>query len=404
MKFIFKPTLIFFLTLFSISSETDVKWREKSEKDLLTILEIKNTKQLDNYIVQLWTVTPGVTVTTAFGHSALRIFEKDNEFKNDYYIDFGVYDASPKFFYKFLRGEAIFYGNIVPTSSAFQTWDTSGRGILSTELILDYKQKESLFQELKTVFLKSKEGYYYENFTNNCVTFLRDTISKGLNQELKLTKIDEDKNTWRSRVQPYSKQIFWLNIEETLLFDHDTDKIRNSKEIIYLPEDLYRALKESNIETKDKVILRDRWGNQTGKSGTIWRIIFYTILIFSLPIALIIPFEKIANILFGLVSGFSGIFASAVFFVTSFKFMDETISWLIVSPIDFIFLKKFENWNRKKIFFILISIRVIMLLAAIILKFTLYKQEIGNLLFLSSMFYLFFILKNKKNLLEVFKK
>lgn len=400
MNYIFIFLLFFTHILFSQNNDD---WKKLSEKKFINLIQTKDKSKLDKIRIQLWTVSPGPTITTTFGHSSLRIFNGETKDDDDFYLDFGIYDSSPSFFWKFLKGEAIFFVNIVPTISAYENWDSSGRGLLSTEIELTYEQKISLFKEIENVYFANLNGYFYENFTNNCVTFIREIINNGLKIKLKLTQIDENKNTWRSRVLPYSSKIFWLNIEETLLFDHDTDKIRNSSDLIFLPNDLYRSIKESNLVTEDKILIKDRWGNQTGKSGTIWKIIFYTILIFSLPIALIIPFEKIANILFGLISGFGGIFASAVFFVTSFKFMDETISWLIVSPIDFIFLKKFENWNLKKLFVILISIRVIMFIVAITLKFTIYKQEIGNLLFLSSVFYLFFIIKNKKNLLEVIK-
>jgi hypothetical protein len=387
--------LISFITSFTLQSQDNAEWRKAAEEGFFKLLKTKSDSEVSKIRVQLWTVTPGITVTTTFGHSALRIFNGQTEKDSDYYMDFGVYDESPAFFWRFLKGEALFYGNIVPTNSAYQNWDGSGRGVLSTELKLDNSQKKKLFQQIEKTYIEATKGYYYENFTNNCVTYLREIISKGLEKELALTKIDEGKNTWRARVLPYSTTIFWLNIEESLLFDHDTDKIRSPKELIFLPDDLYRSIAESDISFEDKIILKDRWGDRSGKGGLLWRIIFVAILIFSLPIAILVPFERISQILFGLVSGFGGLFASLVLFVTSFSFMNESIAWLVVSPIDFMFLANSESFKTKKYFRILILIRLLMIFIAFILRFTIYKQEIGNLLFLVISFYALFLFKNK---------
>ncbi|BDA79418.1 hypothetical protein LPTSP3_g23480 [Leptospira kobayashii] len=392
------PLLISFT--FSLSAQIKEDWQIKAETGLIQLLKSDSEKDLSATRIELWTVSPGVTVTTAFGHAALRIFQGKEYGDKDYYLDFGVYDPSPGFLWRFLKGDAAFFVNVIPTDSAYRTWDGSGRGITATELKIDNTQKRKLFAEIIKTYDANQKGYTYENFTNNCVTFLRDIISKGLTP-LELKEIEEGRDTWRERVYPYSNTIVWLNINETLLFDHDTDKKRNPHELIYLPNDLLKSLQQTSIPQETKIILKDRWQKE-GKSSAIWMVIFLAILLFSFPAKFLQLFERIAEILYGFVAGIGGTLVTLVYLFTSFSFMNETIAWLAISPIDFFVWKKYENFKNKKLYFYLIGIRLLMLIIALILKFTFYQQTLGNLLFLSSFFYLCLLYKKRNEFQTLF--
>jgi len=369
----------------------------------LELLRSQEKKNLKNLKIQLWTVSPGISVTTAFGHSALRIFEGKEYGDNDYYLDFGVYDPSPGFLWRFMKGEASFFVNIIPTSSAYQTWDESGRGIRVSELNLTDAQKHAMLSEILNVYEANKNGYYYDNFTNNCVTFLREIISKINGKPLELLTMDADKNTWRKRVLPYSTTIVWLNVNETLLFDKDTDLVRNSHDLIYLPEDLRQAVTDSGLSAEPIVLLKDRWGDKSGKSGALWRIIFAIIIIFSLPFPLLKLFERYSEVTYALVSGIGGTIATLVYFFTSFSFMDETIAWLVYSPIDFFLLKPYYSYENKMKYWIFVGIRVLMILVALLLRVTIYPQSVDIILFLSFAFFGLLIYKKKNDLIAVIK-
>jgi hypothetical protein len=366
----------------TIHSHENDNWQKVAENKFIQILESSTKKDLETIRIQLWTVSPGQTVTTAFGHTALRIIA-GKEYEDDFYLDFGVYDPSLGFLWRFLKGEAIFYINIIPTSSAYQTWDASGRGVTATELKLSIDQKNKLLKTIFHYFNTYKDGYFYENFTQNCVTFIRDILSEGLEKELKLTKIDSDKNTWRARVLPYSNTIFWLNIKETLLFDHDTDKVRNPNELIFLPDDLLRAIEESETKIENITIIPDRWPPREGHSSSIWMVLYLIMIGFSLPIPFARMFERVSEVIYGLVSVIGGFVATIVFFLTSFSFMDQTLAWLVYSPLDFYFLRAYDSWKNKKLIQSIMIIRFSMLLMALIFNVFVYDQVLGNILFLS---------------------
>jgi hypothetical protein len=402
----FLLTILFLIhPLQSIFSQEKENWQKETEDRFILFLN-NPAKQTDiNKIrIQLWTVSPGMTVTTAFGHSALRVFYGEEFGKNDFYVDFGVYDPSPSFFWRFLKGDAAFFVNIIPTSSAYQTWDESGRGVVTTELLIDSNTKKKVLTEILNTYNKYKIGYTYENFTQNCVTFIREILGNGLGKALAITNIDSEKNTWRQRVLPYSTAIFWLNINETLLFDHDTDKVRTGHDLIYLPDDLMLALQELQESTpqESKVLLKDRWLDKAGYSTAIWNVVFLLILGFSIPISFLRMFERFPEVLYGLISVVGGTVALLVYLFTSFSFMDETIVWLIYSPLDFILFRAYDKWVNKKWILSIVLVRLAMLLVALILSLSLYQQNVANILFLSSIFYIFYAYKRKGDIISYF--
>lgn len=397
---------IFFLLLSfftSVYSQNNTNWKDKYSDSFLKLLDSELSKSSSSASIELWTVSPGLTITTAFGHTALRIYWGKEYSENDYYVDFGVYDESPDFFWRFLKGEAKFFINIVPTESAYQTWDASGRGVVVTKLNFTSEQKIQFFQSLNKTISKYKSGYYYENFTQNCVTFIRDILSETQGKRLELPNLDSNNNTWRERVTKYSNRIFWLNINETLLFDNDTDKARDANEIIYIPNDLLSSLESSNIKIENFQLIKERILLDDGKSGGIWKILFLTIILFSIPVPFLSQYSRISEFLFGFISTFSSIFTLMVFLFTSFSFMNETISWLIYSPLDFIFLKGNKSIINNKIYNTIFKIRFVSLIFIILLNVFYIHQDIYNIATLSIVFYILYIYKYKISLLGALK-
>ncbi|WCL49568.1 lipoprotein N-acyltransferase Lnb domain-containing protein [Leptospira sp. GIMC2001] len=382
----------------SIHSQEQQDWQQLAETQFVKLLQSAPNRNLDKIRIQLWTVSPGQTVTTAFGHTALRIFEGEDYGDKDFYLDFGVYDPSPGFLWRFLKGEAAFFVNIIPTNSAYQTWDASGRGVTATELQVTNAQKAKLLAAMLKSYNSYKDGYFYENFTQNCVTFIRDILSEGLEKRMELTEIDSEKNTWRARVLPYSTSIFWLNIEETLLFDHDTDSVRDPNELIYLPDDLLKALQESGVKVENTTIIPDRWPPRDGRSSAIWMVMYLIMIGFALPFPFLQMFERVSEVIYGIVSVVGGLAATLVFFLTSFSFMDQTLAWLVFSPLDYYFLKAYSSWRNKKVIHIIILLRIFMLVTALLLNLFVYDQVLANILFLSFFVHICYAWKRKEEL------
>jgi len=147
---------IFFILpfLFSLSlfSQSDWEFNKQNKEKFSNFVKSLTPAQVDELKIELITVDTLPTVTTAFGHSALRVYLGKQFEDNDYYIDFGEYDESAGFIWRFLKGEAKFYITIKSMAASYSFWDTTGRGLYASEFILDRTQKNLfLKKDLKTI-------------------------------------------------------------------------------------------------------------------------------------------------------------------------------------------------------------------------------------------------------------
>jgi hypothetical protein len=271
--------------------------------------------------------------------------------------------------------------------ATYNMWDTTGRGMFASEFIFTSDQKKLFIKTLIEFIETYKNGYFYDNFSSNCVTYIRDLIGKIYGVPLKL-ETEKNKRTWRSRVIPYSNKIFWLRIEEKLLLDHDTDKERNPTELIYLPYDLLTSLEDSKL-VKDKELLhRDFWKLPEGfdYSGNLMLLLFGFAVFSQIPLYFNSPsIRRKGEVIFGLISGIGGTFALIVVLFTSFPFMNETIMPLVFTPIDFFLVRK--NKPSTKILSWIVIARIIMILTALFLRLTVFKQSIELSLFFAILFF-----------------
>lgn len=387
----FRYFLIFlFLVTNSIFSQGDYKINIENKDKFVSFINSLTPKDLEDLKIQLITVDTSPTVTTAFGHSALRVFLGKQFEDKDFYLDFGEYDESAGFIWRFLKGEAKFYITVKTMGLAYMQWDTTGRGMYASEFKLDANQKKLFLKNILSFIEKYKDGYEYNNFTGNCVTYIRDLIGETYGTPLKL-ETESNKRTWRNRVIPYSNKIFWLRMEEKLLLDHDTDKERNPTELIYLPYDLLFAVEDAKL-VKDKELLHRNFWQMPPDSfdflGNLMFIILVFIIVGQIPVYFKSMIDRKGEILFGIISGFGGLFALVVRLFTSFPFMDETIMIFVFSPIDFFLLAKKKP--SFKIHMGIILLRLSMILLAIVFRFTIYKQTIDTALFFTVIFYVLY--------------
>ncbi len=86
--------LIIFLISTSIFSQADLEINKKNKERFISFVNSLTPTELAELKIQLITVDSLPSVTTAFGHSALRVYLGKQFEDKDYYIDFGEYDES----------------------------------------------------------------------------------------------------------------------------------------------------------------------------------------------------------------------------------------------------------------------------------------------------------------------
>ena len=365
--------------------------------------------------VELATVAPGVTPTTAFGHSALRIIAGPEYGPRDFYVDFGQYDESVGFLWRFLRGRARFHIHVGETGGALNSWDAAARGMVVTRLVLNTEEKTRLIAAVADQLKNQQEGYEYDNFYNNCVTYIRDVINAATGKRLSLNALDDSRvppesfegvqNTWRGRTYVWSNENFWLFVNENLLFDPDTDLVREGHELIFMPDDLLLAAQQAGLTGETRVLVPHRHRhhpavyyryarifesetlqklfpprlNQFSSTGYNSKLFFSALMFFiilaMLPHKRLAPYRKWGERAFAVVFGFAGVYTTVIRLATLFHFMDGTLIPLILFPLDVLLLRRADKaadpaaWRRKQYYygiFRLVTVVLGMILAAFV--------------------------------------
>ncbi|MCB1307803.1 MAG: DUF4105 domain-containing protein [Leptospiraceae bacterium] len=403
-------------------------WRRATHERFLEWAAQVTPAEANRLNIDIATTTLGPTVTKAFGHTAIRIRPQGaEEFgPDDYYVDFGQYDESAGFIWRFVKGNARFFAYVLPMASAYEGADREGRGLFVSELELTDRQKFVLVKDIERALRDQSEGYEYDNFTNNCVTFIHDLLADATGRNIGLQVPDgEGPVTWRSRVLDYSDDHLALLVNEILLFDADTDVPRKPEELVFLSDDILVALDQSGLIGTNTVLIPHRWvGHNPGLrdryarilnpeqmnqlfppglnqfSATVnWRkssllFLMLATLIPMLPLRPVRKYRKYAERLYAVVFGISAIWVTLVSRVTTFQFMDDNILPLVLFPLDFLLWKQsgtlFKKWDWQKIRLYYAAFRAVTLLIALILYISVLPQDIMTLwVFVSVWFALF---------------
>lgn len=356
----------------------DDTWKLESRRKFLEFTAGLSGDDYRRLVIELVTVSPGITVTSEFGHSALRIRLGRAFEDRDFFVDFGQYEMSGAFMWSLFRGRARFFVHALPMASAYQESDSTARGLYVSEFSFNPEQKKKMIAFVRQSILENPEGYEYNNFSSNCVTFIRDGVAEAIGRPLDLELADPSKNTGRDLSRPFSNNNNWLRIDERLLFDHDTDKPRYGMDRIFLPYNLLAAVEQAGLVKPRRELLPNRLppSGEGDLSGELFLVLMALIAISAIPLAVLKRFRRKGEVLFGLISGLAGLNVTIVWFLTIFDFMDENLMPLVFTPFDFILLRNPLKFGNPRLLLYYGLLRLLMLAAALVLMLTVYHQKI----------------------------
>ena len=128
--------------------------------------------------VSLLTMSPGDTIFTAYGHTAIRVHRVDG-LGPDLVYDYGTYDASaPDAGLRFLQGR-LPYWLAVSTLERVKIWYGSSFAAITEQVLeLDQARAHTLAARLEWNARAENRAYPYHHFRDNCATRPRDILDK----------------------------------------------------------------------------------------------------------------------------------------------------------------------------------------------------------------------------------
>jgi len=200
----------------------------------------------DGGAAYLVTFGPGTAVHELFGHNAIII---DEPGRRPVAYNYGIFEFDPWFIWRFLRGELWYRVEADPDAQLMiAAYHRAGRTVWVHRLNLSSAQRRKLREFLEWNVLPENQRYFYNYYTDNCSTRLRDALDLALNGEIRrqLEPIPTG-TTYRWHTRRLTQQRFALYSGLQFVLGPAIDRPLNAWEESFLPECLIKHLGEVRL-------------------------------------------------------------------------------------------------------------------------------------------------------------
>lgn len=204
--------------------------------------------------ISIVTAGPGEELYEKFGHAAIRI--KDPVLNLDLIYNYGVFDFNqPNFLLNFADGKMYYVLARYDFKYFLSSYKKDKRWLKQQVLNLNKSEKQQLFLYLENNALIENATYPYDPFFNNCASKLKDITTAILNENVVLNSENiKDKSTLRALMNQEITWNTWGNFGINLITGRILDQERNQLEYTYLPDYLFKTIKNGKIKRGHKII------------------------------------------------------------------------------------------------------------------------------------------------------
>lgn len=255
---------------------------------VLALLITTLVKAQDSCAIQvsLITCSPGNELYSIFGHSALRIQDKNTS--TDIVYNYGTFEFDdPDFYSKFVRGKLMYFLSQNYYADFIYSYSLEGRSVTEQFLNLNCEQKAALQQFVWNNMKEENRFYKYDFLFDNCTTRLRDIIDQFKEQKTTLGIVTQAQDkTFRDALHDYLNRgkMHWSKLGIDLLLGIPADKKMSNKEAMFLPEYLETGVNNTKglVAFTQHPVPKQTAGIQTESVLTNPLFIFSVLLLFIL--------------------------------------------------------------------------------------------------------------------------
>jgi hypothetical protein len=219
------------------------------------LINLKSFGQLSpNAKVYLLTCDPGDEIYTQFGHSAIRIVDKEASLDNVYNWGMFEFDEDETaFMMKFARGKLPYYMGVQSFDGFMAEYIYFNRTVRQLELNLNQAQTNELFAALQINYLPENRVYKYDFFFDNCASRIRDFFVKVVGESLELGKHnDADLFSYRTIITPRLTDHPWTHFGINLVLGARIDAYVTNDNLMFLPEYMEQIFLLSHVNVEGK--------------------------------------------------------------------------------------------------------------------------------------------------------
>ncbi|WP_248723482.1 DUF4105 domain-containing protein [Seonamhaeicola sp. ML3] len=190
--------------------------------------------------ISVLTVGPGSSLNDAFGHSAFRVKDTNNNL--DVVYGYGEYDfEAPNFYLKFAQGKLNYLLSKDQFSRFYQRYVYYNRTIKEHVLNLSQKEKQDLCNYLANNYKPENRRYLYEFFFDNCATRIKDVVNIATEDNITYNNPEEfEAKTFRYLIYDHVDRNSWGSLGIDIALGSVIDRQATPEEHMFLPENIYK--------------------------------------------------------------------------------------------------------------------------------------------------------------------
>ncbi|HIO58586.1 MAG TPA: diaminopimelate epimerase [Flavobacteriales bacterium] len=195
----------------------------------------------DEAVVSVLTGSPGADTYSAFGHTAIRIYDPSEVPVVDWVFNYGTFSFSDDFYMKFLKGHLDYTLTAAPFHMFNKSYLDEGRGLFEQILRLSTDEVRSVAKYLSWNLQEENAGYRYEFFRDNCASRVIVVLENALGEGFQ-TNCIADGRTFRDGLDPYIDGSPWTAFGMDFVLGSRADNVMPPCGSAYIPDDLSKAL------------------------------------------------------------------------------------------------------------------------------------------------------------------
>lgn len=203
----------------------------------------------DSLRISILTCGPGQSVYELYGHTALRIRDKQTDY--DMVFNYGMFSfGRPHFVSRFVRGETDYWLGVFPFEAFIAAYASDGRSIYEQELNLNGMEKERLCRQLGAIMAQKGWTYRYNFLYDNCTTRVTDDIERCVVGRVEWPAAKEER-TFRNIIHEFSGGSPWYTFGQDILLGEEVDRPLDTRLQMFAPLYAERYLRKARIVGPD---------------------------------------------------------------------------------------------------------------------------------------------------------
>lgn len=322
---------------------------------------VESDLNMDSVEISLLTCRPRQNVYSLYGHTAIRIQDKQNHL--DMAVNYGMFSFDKPFFIlRFVFGLTDYSMDIEDFEAFRIYYATRGAGVKQQTLNLTKEEKRAIIDAIIKNYEPQNRVYRYSYFYDNCTTRARDILLDNIKGTIRYQTRNKNSESYREMIHDYNEQQRWARFGNDLLLGIKADFPTNHEQQQFLPDNLRKDFDNAVVIDKNgqkrALVSNSSWvvlpGTQAEWSGfplspTTCAIIFFVIVVaFSIYERCETKMFWGMDIFLMLLTGLCGLILLAMVF-SQHPTVRVNLQILLLNPISLIFLYPTVKCLRRNI-------------------------------------------------------